>query len=257
MESNWERAEVAFTELRDFIVKDLRLFSDKIIRSYNAFIPLFDYLYYNPKPNEATRTLMRAYYHKAQLFNWYANQTNITLNSLHATLGKATPSGFDLTGVKAYFKDKRNDIVELQDSHLADNRLRSIILGMVYAEKWGASPFDVMFKGNDPHVDHIYPQYMLRSKLGQTTKEINDIGNLRYFGASDNIRKRAQLPSSYFAGLKKSNVEIEKHLLLKEYAEDPSKLEFTVEAFTAFRTKRRAEIWKLAKKAVDPEVTNQ
>jgi hypothetical protein len=92
---------------------------------------------------------------------------------------------------------------------------------MVYVERWGTSPFKVLYKGNEPHVDHIYPQYMLRSRLNQTSTEINDIGNLRFVGATDNIRKRAELPSSYFGRLKADGVDIEKHLLLKDYSDAP------------------------------------
>src|SRR5690242_15515250 len=105
----------------------------------------------------------------------------------------------------------------------------------------------------EPHVDHIYPQYMLRSKLGCGTSEINDIGNLRFVGATDNIRKRAELPDSYFARLKQAGIPIEKHLLVPFYADDPSELKFKRPTFDAFRRARRAEIWLSAKRTVDPE----
>ena len=55
---------------------------------------------------------------------------------------------------------------------------------------------------------------MLRSKMGCGTSEINDIGNLRFVGATDNIRKRAELPESYFTRLKKAGIPIDKHLLV-------------------------------------------
>jgi hypothetical protein len=48
----------------------------------------------------------------------------------------------------------------------------------------------------------LNPQYMLRSRLGCSNTEINDIGNLRFFGATDNVHKRAELPASYFSRLK-------------------------------------------------------
>ena len=66
--------------------------------------------------------------------------------------------------MKDYFR-KRGDIVELQRSQISAARLRSILLNLIYVEKMGTSPFDVKYKGNDPHVDHIYPKSMLRSKL--------------------------------------------------------------------------------------------
>ena len=53
MNADWDRTENAFRELRDFMQQDLKVYADKVIRSYNSFIPLFDYLYYNPKPKRS------------------------------------------------------------------------------------------------------------------------------------------------------------------------------------------------------------
>jgi hypothetical protein len=39
--------------------------------------------------------------------------------------------------------------------HLAQARLRTILLNILYVETFSASPFDVRFKGNEPHADHI------------------------------------------------------------------------------------------------------
>jgi hypothetical protein len=137
---------------------------------------------------------------------------------------------------------------------LDQKRLRATILSMVYIEMWGASPFKVLFKGNEPHVDHIYPQYALRTHLGQGSTTINDIGNLRFLGATDNCRKRAELPDSYFSRLKAASVPIDKHLLVPEFAGSPENLLFDEPTFNRFRSERRRLIWKLAKRIVDPEV---
>jgi hypothetical protein len=254
IEVHWDRAEETFKQLRDFIAQPLRVSSAKLIRSYNAFAPLFDFLFHNPKPDEGTRARMAAYYHKAQLFNWFSRQTDTVLNSLHSMVGKPTDQGFPLEEIKHFFRSSRGEAVELQRSHLSENRIRLILLNIVYADRWGTSPFDVASKGNEPHVDHIYPQYMLRSKLNLGSAEINDIGNLRLFGASDNIRKRGELPDSYFARLKTQGVPIEKHLLVPRYAADPQLLKFDSETFRAFCKARREEIWRSLKRTVDPEM---
>lgn len=255
MEKNWDRAEQAFKELRDFMVQHLRLSADRLVRSYNALIPLFDFLFHNPKPTEGARVAMGAYYHKAQLFGWFSSQTDATLNALHGIVGKPLSGDFPLAAVKSYMKSSRGAQVELALTNLSDTRLRPLLLNVVYFDKWGASPFDVAFKGNEPHVDHIYPQYMLRSRLGCSSSEINDIGNLRFFGATDNIRKRAELPESYFARLRAQGVPIERHLLVDEFAADPKKLAFDKETFDSFRSKRREAIWASLRRVVDPEVT--
>lgn len=256
MEADWDRAEQAFKELRDFMVQHLRLSADRLIRSYNALVPLFDFLFHNPKPTEGARVAMGAYYHKAQLFGWFSSQTDATLNVLHGIVGKPLDGEFPISAIKTYFKTSRGAQTELSGDHLVDTRLRPLLLNVVYYDKWGASPFDVAFKGNEPHVDHIYPQYMLRSRLGCSSAEINDIGNLRFFGATDNIRKRAELPASYFTRLKAQGVPIDRHLLVEEFATEPSKLAFDKPTFDRFRALRREGIWNSLRRVVDPEVTD-
>lgn len=251
LRDDWDRSETAFQELRDFISQDLKLFADKVIRSYNAFVPLFDFLYHNPKPNEGSRARMRAYYYKAQLFNWFGASGDTTINALHQIVGKSSPGGFPLTDVVDYFK-RRFFQTEISDGNLADNRMRAILLSIVYMDRAGTSPFDVRFKGNEPHVDHIYPQSMLRTRLGQLSAQINDIGNLRYVGATDNIRKRAELPADYFGRMKRDGIEIVRHLLVPEFADNPTKLEFDVSTFSDFRERRRVEIRRTLRRVVDP-----
>jgi len=235
MNEGWERAESSFQELRDFMKNDLKIYADKVIRSYNSFIPLFDFLYHNPKPNEPSRALMRAYHYKSQLFGWYSQSTDTVINALHSIVGKPSVSGFPLDDIKDYFR-KRGSAVELQRFHLNETRLRFILLNLVYVDQMGSSPFDVKFKGNDPHVDHIYPQSMLRSKLGLYSADINHLGNFRFVGATDNIRKRAELPASYFYRLKGNGIDIVKHLLLDDLANDPTKLIFDLTSYTSFRS---------------------
>ncbi len=126
-------------------------------------------------------------------------------------------------------------------------------LVMVYTERWGSSPFDVRYKGNEPQADHIYPQSMLRTRLSLLSADIDDIGNLRFVGPTDNNRKRAELPASYFARLKAEQVDIEKHLLLPDESANPQLLAFDLPTYTRFRERRRAAIWSLLKRVVDPE----
>jgi hypothetical protein len=121
----------------------------------------------------------------------------------------------------------------------------------------GSSPFDVKFKGNEPHVDYIYPQHTLRTKLGLQSSEINSLGNFRFVGATDNIRKRAELPASYFARAKASGVDIAKHLLLPDFSADPSLLAFDAETYRMFRDRRLQEISDIASAIVNPELTDQ
>jgi hypothetical protein len=243
--------EDAFEQLRDFVVNDLKLYSTKVVRSYNSFVPLFDYLYNNPKPDPAGRTWMAAYYYKSQLFNWYSSGTDGTIDALHSIVGKPQ-KGFPLAAIKQYFKPSFD--VEVARSHVEDMRLRYIFLNMVYVARFGTSPFNVAYKDNEPHIDHIYPQSLLKSRLGFATGDINHLGNYRFIGASDNLRKRAELPDSYFTRLKKAGVDVSNHLLVAQFAQDPRKLVFDRPTYLAFRNARLDEILTIVKKMVDPEL---
>jgi len=252
IEASWSKAESAFMELRDFIENELQLYAGKVIRTYNSFIPLFDYLYHNPKPDESSRRLMRAYHYKSQLLGWYSRSTDTLINSLHAIVGKVSSKGFPLNDIKDYVRSGRKSDVDLQRAHLSQSRLRSILLNLLYVEKMGKTPFNVKFKGNEPHIDHIYPQSPLRKQLSLASAEINDIGNFRFIGASDNLRKRAELPASYFGRLKTAGIDIEKHLLLPDVSLDPSKLVFDAPTYSSFRDRRHDEIWNIANRVVNP-----
>ncbi|QDT36022.1 DUF262 domain-containing protein [Stratiformator vulcanicus] len=254
IQGEWDRAEHAFQELRDFIKHYLNLYGDKVVRSYGSFVPLFDFLYHNPKPDESNRVLMRGYYYKSQLFNWYGAQTDNVVNALHTRLGKPLGGKFPLNDVKDYFSRSRGSGVMLTFEDLLNMRLRFIVLNMIYVQRFGISPFDVSFKGNTPHIDHIYPQSSLKSKLNLSTSEINHIGNYRFVGATDNIRKRAELPGSYFKRLLDGGVDIGPHLLVKDYVSDPTKMTFDLATYSDFRDRRLKEIFKIADRIVNPEV---
>lgn len=252
IKQNWDKLEDTFRQLRDFIVQELKLYGDKVIRSYNSFVLLFDYLYFNPKPDPQNRLLMRGYYYKAQLFNWYGAQTDSTIDVVHNIVGKRLSGKFPLVEVKNHFAKKRQ--VELREDDLINSRIRFILLNLVYVEKFGNSPFNVRYQGNEPHIDHIYPQSTLRNTLHLPTTEINDIGNYRFLGATDNIRKRAEPPDSYFNRLKQAGVDIEKHLLLSNFASDPKQLKFDVTTYRSFRDQRRNVIFAIVNKVVNPEL---
>jgi hypothetical protein len=253
MKAGWDRAEAAFQELRDFLKSDLKVYAEKVVRSHNSFIPLFDYLYFNPKPNERSRALMRGYYYKAQLFGWYSQGTDKIINGLHPVVGQPFPTGFPMQSIKDYF-GSRGYPTELQKWHLEQTRLRFLLLNLVYVDQMGSSPFDVKYKGNEPHVDHIYPRHALSTKLALGSAEVNTIGNYRFVGATDNIRKRAELPDSYFGRLKSYGSPIEKHLLLDDFAADTKKLVFDVATYRTFRDSRLQRIWEICGRTVNPEL---
>lgn len=245
LEQNWPAANKAFEQLRDFIYNDLKVYSEKVIRSYNAFIPIFEYLFSNPSPTPEDKELVKSYYYRAQLFNWYSSKTEQILNAIHNILIKNTSGVFPLNDVKSYF-GRNGKETTLTIQHLGQNRLRFIILNLIYVEQMGSSPFNVAYKGNEPHIDHIYPKSKLKN---YSSYEVNHIGNYRFIGASDNLRKRAEEPSSYFKRLKVAGVNISRHLLVDAYSNNPDLL---VESnYRAFRDERLKGIFAICNKVVN------
>jgi hypothetical protein len=255
IETNWPHLEETFKALRDFMVNDLKLYGDKVIRSYNSFVPLFDYLYYNPRPDAISVQKMRGYFFKSQLFNWYRAQTDAIINALHKYVGQKVDDGFPLGEIIGYFAG-RKAITTLAPEHLLEHRLRFTLLNILYVEKFGNNPFDVRYSGNEPQIDHIFPKSKLYKELQLGIQEVNHLGNYRYVGASDNLRKRAEKPDLYFPRLKGSGIDISKHLLIQEFSDKPENLKFDLETYRKFRDARMDAIYQIASKVVNPEVQN-
>jgi Protein of unknown function DUF262 len=252
VEDEWSRIEAAFQQLHDMIQNDIRVTTDRLVRSYVALIPVVDYLYHHPGPPPAQRQRISGYFHKAQLFNWFSASTDQLLSGLHAKMLGAG-AVFPLEEIKTFFVGYRRD-VELTAENIDGSRVRAMVLNLVYREKFDASLFESQFSGNAPHIDHIYPRARLKP-LGLTGDEINHLGNFRFVGAKDNIRKRAEHPDAHFMRMKKDNVPVEKHLLVEPWASDPSRLTLDVATYARFREARLKAILGIAQRIVNPENT--
>lgn len=250
IQSNWSKIESAFNRLRDFITNDLQLYADKVVRSYNAFVPIADFFFHNEDITPGDYQLLIAYYYKSQLFNWYGRQTDGVINALHGIVGRERTDGFPLSEVMDYFIGRGNEVM-LKKGHLLDSRLRFILLSLLYVQTFQSSPFNVRFKGNEPHIDHIYPKSRLYRTLELSTEEVNHLGNYRYVGANENLRKRAELPAPYFARLKAEGVPIEKHLLVPEFATDTDRLKMDISDYRWFRDARLDRIYEIVAAVVN------
>lgn len=257
VEKEWDKADAAFEQLRDFIQQDLKLFHGKVVSSYVSFIPLFAYLFRHPNPTPENRARMKAFYYSAQFFNWFSASTDARLNQIHETLVKAVGSDFPLSELRQVMAKNYGAGTKLDPHHLQSSRVRSAILNLVYVETNSTSPFDVAYKENEPHVDHIYPRSRLVKLLdanGSPTlsaAEINHIGNFRYVGASDNRRKRAELPALYFKRLQSSGVDLHRHLLVPGFASNPERLLFVEETYRLFRETRAKHIYEIVARVVN------
>jgi hypothetical protein len=209
-----------------------------------------DYLYQFPGPNPAQRQRIAGYFHKAQLLNWIGASTDQLLGGLHSKV-LGSNGVFPLEDIKTFFAAYRRD-VELTAQNIDGSRVRAMVLNLVYREKFDASLFDSQFPGNAPHIGHIYPRARLQP-LGLSGDDINHLGNFRYVGAKDNIRKRAEHPDAHFSRMKTDRVPVERHLLVEPWASDPSRLTLDEAAYRQFRDARFGAILGIAQKIVNPE----
>lgn len=248
IDDNWDnKYQPAFEALKDFIVTILKLDSEKVIRSYNSLIPIFEYLYSNPTPNPANKARLKSFYYRAQLFNWFSSQTDGILDYLHNNfLKNCARLDFPIADIVSYFANNRKNKTDLDMATLDDHSQRYFLLHLLYVESHNISAFNVSLKNNSPHIDHIYPKSKLqKAPFSLLPTDINHIGNYRFVGATDNIRKRAEIPSTYFTTLKNSNISIERHLLVKSYSDDPNTLLMDLQTYNDFKTKRTDEMYKI------------
>jgi len=244
----WEtKYRPAFQALRDFIVTELKLNSEKVVRSYNSFVPIFEYLFFNPTPTPANKSRLKSFYYRAQLFNWFGSQTDGILDYLHNNfLRNSAGLDFPVAGIANYFEINRHNKSKFDMATLMDHSLRYFMLHLMYIESQGVSAFNAALKNNAPHIDHIYPKSKLQKPpFSLSGADINNIGNYRLVGATDNIRKRAEIPETYFNTLKNSGININRHLLVSSYSTNPSTLLMDLSTYMDFRTKRTNEIFNI------------
>ena len=86
------------------------------------------------------------------------------------------------------------------------------------------------------------------------TADVNHIGSYHFVGATDNLRKRAELPDPFFGRVENRGVDIASHLLVPEFASDPAKLKFDAATYRDFRDSRLDAILEIARKVVNLEV---
>jgi len=248
IDDNWDlKYQPAFEALKDFIVTILKLDSEKVIRSYNSLVPIFEYLYSNPTPTPANKSRLKSFYYRAQLFNWFSSQTDGILDYLHNNfLKNCTGVDFPIADIVNYFESKRHNKTKLDMATIADHSQRFFLLHLMYVESQGVSAFNASLKNNAPHIDHIYPKSKLqKASFSLPSSDINHIGNYRFVGATDNIRKRAEVPATYFTTLKNAGINIERHLLVLSYSITPTAMLMDLQTYIDFRTKRTDEIFKI------------
>ncbi len=248
IDTEWDtKYNPAFQALRDFIVNDLKIDNPKTIRSYNSLVPIFEYFYHNISPSQPNILRLKSFYYKAQLFNWFSSQTDGVLDYLHNNfLKNCGNQDFPLQNILDYFATSRKYRTVFDRDVLLEHGLRYFILHFLYVEMNNTSAFNVALKNNSPQVDHIYPKSKLyKPPFNLARIDINHIGNYRFVGATDNLRKRAEAADSYFSRLKASNVDIKKHLLVDTFSQNPNKMAMDLQSYLTFRDSRTTEMFNV------------
>jgi len=245
--------EPAFEALRDFVVNDLKVDSEKVLRSYNSLIPIFEYLFANPTPTPANRSRLKAFFYRAQIFNWFRSQTDGILDVLHNKfITNLAGKDFPIQDICNYFLNDRGYKVTFDPNDLVDHKLRFFLLHILYVEQHNVGAFNVKMKGNAPHIDHIYPKSKLaKAPFSFGPDDINHIGNYRFVGATDNIRKRAEDPAPYFTRLAASGVALVRHLLEPNYSANPAMMTMDKATYLDFRTKRTQAIYNVVEPIIN------
>lgn len=253
IDSDWDtKYRPALQALRDFIVAELKIDSPKLIRSYNSLLPLFEYFFFNPTPTPANKSKMKSFYYRAQLFNWFRAGTDRVLDYLHNNFFKTCDGqDFPMSGICNYIENNLGYQVKFTMPTLEDHTLRYFLLHLAYVESTSSSAFNVAMKNNLPHIDHIYPRSkLLQAPFNLPYSKINHIGNYRFVGATENIRKRAEIPSSYFVRLAAAQADIAKHLLVPSFAANPGLMTMDLPTYTKFRDERTQAIYDL----IEPKI---
>jgi hypothetical protein len=209
---------------------------------------------HNPKPDPASRARMRAYHYKAQLFGVFVPRHDAAINATHNVVGKSVPGGFPLDALKAYFASARALPTALtpastcRQPHPADSAQPGL-RGAV-----GHLALRRALQGNEPQVDPHLPAITAPLAVAANERGGERHRQLRFLGATDNARKRAELPGQLLRPPEggAGRCRAAPHGGGVRGRPDGASRS-TCPTFNAFREARREAIWRVAKRVVDLE----
>lgn len=160
----WDDLADAIKSVRDFVVSKTYIRSDKAMPSYLALIPLIYYRYHYPKKFPANTRL-----------------TEYLLRVLVTGVFSGSPDNLIDKLVRCIQEQGDFVLQEVYDVVRADGRNLEITPDVIFKQGYGSSAIHLFFNlwyrdfdytpafdGNEPQVDHIFPQSLLK-----TVKDVN------------------------------------------------------------------------------------
>lgn len=197
---NWAKISEA-AKLTVSIVKDYAgLTADKLLPSYNALIPLVYFIYKNDVkgigdhrsnmlPRSEVENIGRWLY-RILVTGVFGGQSDNMLYQTKEVL-KGASGLFPVADLNKQIQsvgkslEVNKDFLDEIEYDSADSYL---LLFLLYKNQHLKLNFNPAYKGETPQQDHIFSQSELR-KAGYSETDINDIGNIRYVTASENLWK--------------------------------------------------------------------
>jgi hypothetical protein len=227
----FDHLEKVITSMRVWLDGKALIKAGRFLRSQLALIPLIDYLILNKKylgPAEGKETiLMRQYLYMAFFARLYSRAPDSVLDQLHDILVKAhkdMPGQFPIKEIGEFIarREKKSSFSfreeYLWDLDLVLNIIDGGVLQIPKQRTWSLER------------DHIFPQQELKNR--KITKDVDDVGNLRFLGKSRNISKSDTMPNKNTEFFGKDDP-----ILGKLYKRACNNL--TQESFSAFVNHRR------------------
>lgn len=163
IETNWDAIAKAIKEVRDYVKGKTFIQSDKVLTSYLALIPLIYFRYHFPA-----------------LWQAGAGKNDYLVRTMLAAAFSGNPDSL-IDKIVKKIKEDQNFIVQsvygiIRDDNRSLELTKDSLLGISYTDRrihllfnlWYTFNYTPAYSGNEPQVDHIFPQSLLK-----TVKELN------------------------------------------------------------------------------------
>lgn len=212
----------------DFVRDDCRLHSSKLIGGISTLVPFVHYLFHSKArsfPKEDSSQAVKSLY----IFAFSKVFTQHSESRTGAFIRDFLPSASEIRSGAPFpypsslsFVNLRTNLGPGEDRLFANNPELALVM---VQRKSGAK---VKYAGNNPEIDHIFPQATLFEQKF-AGHEINDIGNLWILPRTLNRNKSAKHPKIFLTGADRP--------YLTNACIDPNKLDFR--AYRSFIASRR------------------
>jgi uncharacterized protein with ParB-like and HNH nuclease domain len=222
IQKNWESIGDAIKNVVDFLYNKTFIRNDKALPSPNALIPII-YLHYHYKGEfQKKENDIREYLLRSLLSSVFTSNVDYTIDSLIDQIKKQKT--FDLKEIFTVIQDKTNHNIEITEQRLLEMGYKHENNPLIFS-LWYDVNYRPSYEGNKPHVDHIFPQALLkgvkelnaetnRLKRKYSDEKINKLANCMLLEAHTNWNKSDAPPKKWLK--EQSEDFLEKHLIPRD-----------------------------------------